>query len=499
MSLVTLHNDEKFTAAEIASKDMVVVSTFVMSSSLASGKTGTILRKLRSIHFHRIFLDESHYNNTGERVKLSLAQLSGTHRYCVTGTPVGHSLADLYGQLRFLRVPQFCRPDFWERNVGKPYSEHNCYSLNVIRSLLSRMVIRHSKDQTLNGDSLVALPPRNVETLLLPFGSEEESNIYEYIETRNRQRFMELRSESPATVLGKFMELQGMMHSARVACGHTSLVNLDSLQKMNVRIEHDRLMKERQNLGYGRAKEEKKTAKAKTSSTRADVLQEAIKKARPSAQARMRETVLSFQEGEVELMECPICLEATGERDVALTPCAHKFCAECILSCMQSLSSTREPHGACPECRDKFTRSELTFLGDADDAGKSTVAEDDNHKPEAIENKMETNVNINGFNLTTKDVLVSSSASGANYRRVVYEPLTAAEKSAQRSCCHTLPAEFLSSWNRGVTLIGTKVARLVEEINDMIQKDPTSKAVVFSQFLGTLDVAGQELIERGKG
>jgi SNF2 family DNA or RNA helicase len=96
MSFVTLHNDKTESAAEIASKDMVIVSIFIMSKP--TGKQGTTMNKLRSIHFHRIFLDESHYNNTGKRVKLFLAQLSLTHRYCVTGTPIGHSLANLYGQ-----------------------------------------------------------------------------------------------------------------------------------------------------------------------------------------------------------------------------------------------------------------------------------------------------------------------------------------------------------------------------------------------------------------
>ena len=259
--------------------------------SQPSGKAGAILRKLRQIHFHRIFLDESHYNNTGERVKLSLAQLSATHRYCVTGTPVGHSLADLYGQLRFLRVPQFSRPDFWQRNIDQPYSEHNCYALNVLRSLLSRLVIRHSKEQTLdNGDALLSLPPRSVETLLLPFGSDAEKQIYEYIEMRNTQRFMELRSESPTTVLGKYIDLTGMLYSARLACGHSSLVNLDSLHRLNEKLEYEK----RKKLGFGKAEEEKK--KKKTSSTRAEVFHEAISKARPSAQGRMREAVLQFQE-----------------------------------------------------------------------------------------------------------------------------------------------------------------------------------------------------------
>ncbi len=96
LSVLTLHNDENPSEEEIASKDMIVVSTFLLLNKATST---TLLGKLRKIHFHRIFLDESHYNNTGERMKLSLASISATHRYCVTGTPVGHSLQDLYGQV----------------------------------------------------------------------------------------------------------------------------------------------------------------------------------------------------------------------------------------------------------------------------------------------------------------------------------------------------------------------------------------------------------------
>ena len=56
--------------------------------------------KLKRIHFHRIFLDESHYNQLDEKTKRSLASLSASHRYCLTAAPIGHSLNDLYGQVR---------------------------------------------------------------------------------------------------------------------------------------------------------------------------------------------------------------------------------------------------------------------------------------------------------------------------------------------------------------------------------------------------------------
>ena len=131
---------------------------------------------------------------------------------------------------------------------------------------------------------------------------------------------MELRSESPTTVLGKYMDLQGMMYSARLACAHASLVNLDSLNNLNVKLIREREEQKRRALGKGKWEQEQKKKKAKPSTTRAEILQEAISKAKPSAQSRMREAVLQFQEGQVELMECPVCLEATGEKDIALTP-----------------------------------------------------------------------------------------------------------------------------------------------------------------------------------
>ena len=51
--------------------------------------------------------------------------------------------------------------------------------------------------------------------------------------------------------------------------------------------------------------------------TRVAVLQGAVRRARPSAVARMRGVVLRFQGMAAELMECPICLEPVGESEIA--------------------------------------------------------------------------------------------------------------------------------------------------------------------------------------
>lgn len=115
-----------------------------------------------------------------------------------------------------MRIPQFCRENFWNNHIRDGYSEHNDESLRILRSLLSRVVIRHSKEQTdASGAAMLALPPRTVTTEILPFGSDDEKQVYEAMELRNQSRFLELRRESTDKVFSKFIELTGMMYGTR--------------------------------------------------------------------------------------------------------------------------------------------------------------------------------------------------------------------------------------------------------------------------------------------
>lgn len=204
LRVMTLHNTENPTIQAVASSDVVIASTFLLQNAgTKPNKKGgvNLLRLIKRIHWHRLIVDEAHYNQQGEKTKLALSSLSATHRASVTGTPIGAQLSDLQGQLRFLRLAPFDRPDFWKNNVEGPYYERNPESLRVLRSLLSHIIVRHSKEQTFeNGKALLTLPPRSVETVLLKFGTEAEKEVYQAIETRNQGYFMKLKQESLATV-----------------------------------------------------------------------------------------------------------------------------------------------------------------------------------------------------------------------------------------------------------------------------------------------------------
>jgi SNF2 family DNA or RNA helicase len=206
LSVTTLHNEESTTAQAIATSDVVIVSTFLIQQNNFNTGTKTsrckllLKQLLKRVHWHRIVVDEAHMNNQTQ-TKHVISALSATHRHAVTGTPIGAQLSDLYDQVRFLRLAPFCRPAFWKNLIEDPYYERDDEALRVLRSLLSRIVMRHSKRQTFdNGTSLLALPPRTVETVLLQFGSENEKQVYQSIEARYRKHFLELKRVSMATV-----------------------------------------------------------------------------------------------------------------------------------------------------------------------------------------------------------------------------------------------------------------------------------------------------------
>jgi DNA repair protein RAD5 len=328
LSVLTLHNADNPTVQAVASADIVIASTFLLQQTgRANGSTSTGVNKkminfLRRIHWHRILTDESHLNQQGSKTKQVLASLSATHRFCITGTPLGGQLSDFYGQLRFLRIAPFHREDWWKNNIEAPYHEHNPEALRVLRSLLSRVVMRHSKEQTQeNGRALLALPPRSVDTELISFGSESEKAVYEAIENRNRSRFMDLKKESTKTVASKYLELNGMLVSARQACVHVSLIDLQKYHRLNSK------------LAYEKWEAEGKKKKAPVNATtRAGVLEAAVERARHSAKSRMRLAIMQFQHGDCEMLGtfCEIF-----ENETVPVYSHHDFsCFRCRVSCL---------------------------------------------------------------------------------------------------------------------------------------------------------------------
>jgi SNF2 family DNA or RNA helicase len=338
LNILTLHTTDSSKQQEIASADVVIMSSTLLQRPggtnsrgksknktfskgiKGSGSQNTPLRTLnavRRVHWHRIIIDEAHYARVGTKMGPELASLSATHRHCVTGTPLGNTLEDLQSELRFLRVPQFCRTAFFDNAIASPYHERNAEALRILRSLLSRIVIRHTKEQEID----VSLPPRTVDTELITFSTKEEQDLYNTIEKKGRESFEKLRTESIATLKNKTGELKYMLLCARQACSHSSQIDPARLDRMNQKMDTKfQAMREAA----------KESGGSGVIQTRADILARAEANARPSAVERVRSVIMRFQDGGDIYMECPVCLDVCNETNVGITPCGKLRCPNAI-------------------------------------------------------------------------------------------------------------------------------------------------------------------------
>ena len=104
-------------------------------------------------------LDESQkIQNSTTVISKSACALLRTHSWLMSGTPVGNVVEDLLGQLRFLQVQPWGRlgtegghvlNQFWEEQVTTRWKEEGEDALEIVHFLLQRIMMRHSKSQTL--------------------------------------------------------------------------------------------------------------------------------------------------------------------------------------------------------------------------------------------------------------------------------------------------------------------------------------------------------------
>ena len=166
---------------------------------------------------------------------------------------------------------------------------------------------------------------------------------------------------------------------------------------------------------------------------------------------------------------------------------------------LSSASSTREATGHCPTCRDVIRRQEVTFLGDAEDAGTHTGEDSTAKECDKKRSPTKFSTALPSFNMETAEV--HAAAVGATTARVgtayMNEQDLARKIREEAAALSTLDESFVSNHTRAERMVGTKMSQLLQEIDAMMKKDAKSKCVVFSQFQDVLDIAKEELLGRG--
>lgn len=146
-----------------------------------------------------------------------------------------------------------------------------------------------------------------------------------------------------------------MLASARQVCAHSSLVSLEKLHHFHfmaeekTRIKEDNARREEEKKRRKDGKPIKKDASVSAQNqTREGLLRFALNQARESARPRMRMAINNSQNGDQELLECPVCFEVVGEQNIAVPACAHLLCSACTFEILDDVTSTRDVTGHCP-------------------------------------------------------------------------------------------------------------------------------------------------------
>lgn len=135
---------------------------------------------LWAINWHRIVFDEGHclkgYGAHG-------ASLVSDRRWACSSTPINTSIDDLYQQFVALKVSPLTKKGCFDLFVKTPYTwpSHRVAGLGAsaaaFHHMLSKIMIRHTKEQVVNGEAILQLPEKE-EVILKVKWSEGECKAY---------------------------------------------------------------------------------------------------------------------------------------------------------------------------------------------------------------------------------------------------------------------------------------------------------------------------------
>lgn len=299
------------------SYDVVLTSYSILTHDRTWNPHESGYGPIERIHWHRIVLDEAHYVKSQSSQTSRICRiLSADIKWAVTGTPIQNSIHDIVGIMDFLQLEPF-----------RTKTVFNSLQPPQVKRLLRKLVMRHTKEQQIEGKPLVALPPRQDKVVYSEF-TDDERSLYKYLYSICAAKFNALAQKNSVASHYAYV-MSGLVTPLRQMCAHTSLV-----------------CKERfvDDTGGG-AKKEREGPQAPLLTDDVD-LRPALEKLRRGDRTDI--TAILAKSGHPE---CPICLEVSDLPTV--TPCFHLYCGGCIREIAQ------QGRGVCPLCRKPFSETDL--------------------------------------------------------------------------------------------------------------------------------------------
>ncbi|RYP69277.1 hypothetical protein DL770_008287 [Monosporascus sp. CRB-9-2] len=169
LRVAVFHGDGRAKTTEALLDHDVVLTTY---RTLAMDWKGR--RVLQEMGWYRVVLDEAHWIRNQSSEQFNAAKgLQAERRWCLTGTPIQNSLADLRSLLRFLHFQPFASQAFFEKHIVQPLRLNSHDSFRNLQLLLRSICLRRNA-------GYLHLPPAETEEVTISLTSEETA-VYDGI------------------------------------------------------------------------------------------------------------------------------------------------------------------------------------------------------------------------------------------------------------------------------------------------------------------------------
>ncbi|RYP07649.1 hypothetical protein DL764_002386 [Monosporascus ibericus] len=162
LSVAVFHGDGRAKTTEALVDHDLVLTTY---RTLAVDWKGR--RVLQDMGWYRVVLDEAHWIRNPSSEQFNAANgLQAERRWCLTGTPIQNSLADLRSLLIFLHFQPFASQAFFEKHIVEPLRSNSHDPFRNLQLLLRSICLRRNA-------GYLHLPPVETEEVTISLTSEE--------------------------------------------------------------------------------------------------------------------------------------------------------------------------------------------------------------------------------------------------------------------------------------------------------------------------------------
>ncbi|KAF5376123.1 hypothetical protein D9615_007674 [Tricholomella constricta] len=262
---------------------------------------------LAHARFYRAVADEAQFiRNRATRSSISLAHIKAKYRWMLTGTPVTNTLADIYGLLRFGRFRPWNDWEAFDEHVGRIQSKDAPLAGSRAQAILKSILLRRTKDSTLEGQPILQLPPKTIDIL------------YDSFEKRTKIRLNRFLNER--TLVSNHAAVLVMILRLRQLCCHPYLI-----LSQTEGYEDPTLL-----VGSDNDKELGRARKAMGGAWIAEVKKRSLTRRRASE-------LLDFSdEADTPESTCPVCHDLFMSNSGRVLACTHEICFDCLLELQNS-------------------------------------------------------------------------------------------------------------------------------------------------------------------